>query len=231
MYTLLLRLGAPLQSWGSSSLFDTRETDYAPTKSGVVGMLAAALGRKRDESLDDLNAYKFGVRIDRQGERVTDYQITNMGEKLNSNLSYRTYLCDAIFLVGLESDDRNKLEELEYALRNPVYALFLGRRSCPPGMPLVLGIRNLGLYEALLREEWLVPRWRRKSEFGFESKVNLRILMEDEEAGALVRDKPISFSPYKREYAYRKIAEKKPKLIEKTDNLYATRHNPMEELR
>ena len=44
LYTLLLRLGAPLQSWGSESMYDRRETDMMPTKSGVIGMLAAALG-------------------------------------------------------------------------------------------------------------------------------------------------------------------------------------------
>lgn len=220
-----------MQSWGSASLFDTRETDYAPTKSGVVGMLAAALGRKRDASLEDLASIRYGVRIDRQGERVTDFQITNMGEKLNSNLSHRTYLCDAIFLVGLESDDRGKLEELECALRNPVYALFLGRRSCPPGLPLVLGIREKELYDALCQEDWLVPEWRRKSEFRFDDKIRLRILLEDERSGALVKDKPISFSPYKREYAYRQIAEGKPKIIEKDETLYSTEHDPMEELR
>lgn len=220
-----------MQSWGSASLFDTRETDYAPTKSGVVGMLAAALGRKRDASLDDLTSIKYGVRIDRQGERVTDFQITDMGEKLNSNLSYRTYLCDAIFLVGLESNDRSKLEELEHALRNPVYALFLGRRSCPPGLPLVLGIREKELYDALCQEDWLMPEWRRRSEFGFSDKIRLRILVEDEKSGTLVKDKPISFSPYKREYAYRQIAERKSKTIDKDKTLYSTEHDPMEELR
>lgn len=220
-----------MQSWGSASLFDTRETDYAPTKSGVIGMLAAALGRKRDASLEDLTSIKYGVRIDRQGERVTDFQITDMGEKLNSNLSYRTYLCDAIFLVGLESDDRDKLEELEHALKNPVYALFLGRRSCPPGLPLVLGIREKELYDALCQEDWLMPEWRRRLEFGFGDKIRLRILVEDEKSGTLVKDKPVSFSPYKREYTYRQVAERTPKTIDKNQTLYSTEQDPMEELR
>ena len=66
LYTLLLRLSAPLQSWGSESVYDNRETDYMPTKSGVTGMLAAALGRKRGEPLDDLSRLRFGVRVDLQ---------------------------------------------------------------------------------------------------------------------------------------------------------------------
>ena len=49
MATLLLRLAAPLQSWGMDSKFETRKTNREPTKSGVVGLLAAALGIRRDE--------------------------------------------------------------------------------------------------------------------------------------------------------------------------------------
>ena len=64
MATLLLRLAAPLQSWGSDSKFETRKTDREPTKSGVVGLLAAALGLRRDdtEGLARLNGLRFAVR-------------------------------------------------------------------------------------------------------------------------------------------------------------------------
>ena len=66
MATLLLRLAAPLQSWGSDSKFETRKTDREPTKSGVVGLLAAALGLRRDdtEGLARLNGLRFAVRAD-----------------------------------------------------------------------------------------------------------------------------------------------------------------------
>ena len=78
MYTLLLRLSGPLQSWGSDSLYDNRGTDYFPTKSGVIGLIAAALGLKRGASLEELNSLQFGVRIDCQGEYIKDFQILNM---------------------------------------------------------------------------------------------------------------------------------------------------------
>ena len=94
MYTLLLRFAAPLQSWGSGSLFDTRETGSLPSKSGAIGMIAAAMGRKRYEPVDDLAALGFGVRVDRQGERLRDFQTTNMGARLNANLSTRYYQGD-----------------------------------------------------------------------------------------------------------------------------------------
>ena len=69
MATLLLRLAAPLQSWGSDSKFETRKTDREPTKSGVVGLLAAALGLRRDdtEGLARLNGLRFAVRADQEG--------------------------------------------------------------------------------------------------------------------------------------------------------------------
>lgn len=47
-------------------------------------------------------------------------------------MTYRHYLQDAVFLVGLESEDTALLQELETALKHPVYPLYLGRRSCPP---------------------------------------------------------------------------------------------------
>lgn len=234
MYTLLLRLAAPLQSWGSGSYYDIRETDYYPTKSGVVGLIAAALGRKRDESLDDLTALGFGVRVDHQGERITDFQVTNMGEKLNSNLSIRRYLSDSIFLAGLESESRVKLEEIESALKNPVFTLFLGRRSCPPVFPISLGIREKGLYQALYDEEWLLPVWRWKNEFRHHSEIYLRIFVEDKAgsvASALIKDSPKSFSPFRREYEYRQVSEKKPKVINKNQIITATDHDAMKELR
>ena len=56
MATLLLRLSAPLQSWGAESKFETRRTEKFPTKSGVIGLLASALGYSREDSLTDLNA-------------------------------------------------------------------------------------------------------------------------------------------------------------------------------
>lgn len=63
MATLLLRLAAPLQSWGADSKFETRKTNREPTKSGVIGLLAAALGLRRDDAagLARLNGLAFAV--------------------------------------------------------------------------------------------------------------------------------------------------------------------------
>ncbi len=68
MSTLLLRLAGPLQAWGTESRFNTRQTGPLPSKSGVIGLLAAALGLSRDADLSALRELRFGVRTDQSGE-------------------------------------------------------------------------------------------------------------------------------------------------------------------
>jgi len=67
--TLLLKLAGPLQSWGTRSHFETRHTDFYPSKSAIIGMIAAGFGyhRNDDESIAALNQLDFAVRVDRQG--------------------------------------------------------------------------------------------------------------------------------------------------------------------
>ena len=83
MATLLLRLAAPLQAWGADSKFETRKTGREPTKSGVIGLLAAALGLRRDESeaLTRLTGLRFGVRVEREGQLLVDYHTEPIVEK------------------------------------------------------------------------------------------------------------------------------------------------------
>lgn len=159
MATLLLRLAAPLQAWGADSKFETRKTAREPTKSGVIGLLAAALGLRRDEaeSLTRLAQLRFGVRVEREGQLLVDFHMARNEEKDRSYVTYRHYLEDAVFLVGLESEDTALLQELAEALTHPVFPLYLGRRACPPTLPLCLGLREQGLVEALQAEPALCP--------------------------------------------------------------------------
>ncbi len=213
MATLLLRLAAPLQSWGSSSKFEIRTTEKMPTKSGVVGMLAAALGLRRDADLARLNALKFGVRADREGEDITDFHMAH-SEK-SSYVTYRHYLCDAVFLAGLEGEEE-LLKELEVALQNPQFPLFLGRRSCPPTLPVVMGIRNLPLETALRKEAPLTEK--------HENLLRIQIETDNSDAG-MIQDMPISFNPARRVYGYRRIRED---FVEYSQN--QTEHDAMQEL-
>lgn len=224
MGTLLLKLAGPLQAWGVESKFDERRTLNFPTKSGVIGMVAAALGRSREESVDDLNKLKFGVRVDHEGELLQDYH-TAKGK--NMYVTKRYYLVDAIFLVGLESDDRDYLVQIEMALKTPAFPLYLGRRSCVPTQPLVLGLRETDLLTALYNEPWLLAEWRQKKCNDSERK--LRIITDDTEkindTDAILRDVPISFSRARREFAWRNVVE------HEYVQMQATEHDPWAELR
>ena len=143
MGLLLLALCGPMQSWGSRSRFTERDTEREPTKSGVVGLLAAAMGRRRGEALDDLAALRMGVRVDWEGTLLRDFHTAlnvaradGSGPAKQAVLSNRYYLSDALFLVGLQGD-ADLLERAEQALSAPCWPLALGRRSCPPSAPLI----------------------------------------------------------------------------------------------
>ncbi|MEU9107164.1 type I-E CRISPR-associated protein Cas5/CasD [Streptomyces xanthophaeus] len=78
-HVLLVRLAAPLQSWGAVSRFSRRDTQSRPTKSAVIGLCAAALGRDRTAPVDDLAQLTFGVRADHPGTPVRDYHSVGAG--------------------------------------------------------------------------------------------------------------------------------------------------------
>jgi len=144
MPTLLLRLVGPMQSWGTTSRFDERDTGKEPSKSGVLGLLAAALGIDRENWTDlaPLTRLRMGVRHDRPGLPRRDYQtaqqvISADGSKIHETaVSTRHYLADAAFLVGLSSEDRPLLARCLTALADPVWPLALGRKSYVPSEPV-----------------------------------------------------------------------------------------------
>lgn len=202
MSTLLLRFAGPLQAWGADSRFDVRRTNREPTKSGVIGLIASALGLRRDAPLDELNRLRFGVRVDREGVLLRDLH-TVRKDKNTSYMTTRYYLSDAVFLVGLYSDDEALMQRLEHAVRNPAHPLFLGRRSCPPEGRVCLGLRQMPLEEALKSEPSLMPPKPSKSS----EPQRARIVLDDPRGTARLNDLPVSFSPYNRQYAYRAARE------------------------
>jgi len=219
MATLLLRLSAPLQSWGAESKFETRRTQNFPTKSGVIGLLASAMGYSREDSLENLNALKFGIRIDRDGELLRDYHVAK--NQKDSYITQRYYLADAVFLAGLESQDTAFLNKIADALKNPVYPLFLGRRSCPPTMPLFLGIRDTDLLTALRSEPYLSERKRKNN-----SEQKLRIVIDSEIPSETIRDVPVSFSKTNRKFSFRNTREEYTEISSVQPVLMPTEHNP-----
>ncbi|GMU24019.1 MAG: hypothetical protein AMXMBFR13_40960 [Phycisphaerae bacterium] len=153
--TLLLRLEGALQAWGGhESKFVVRRTGGAPTKSGIAGLLCAAMGIPRPEArpyLKELNELRMGVRIDRPGVRWWDYHTVGAGMQMRiaegegktkpgAMLTRREYLCDASFMVALQGDP-GLIAKLRQALLRPVWPIYLGRKCCPASLPL-LGRRD-----------------------------------------------------------------------------------------
>lgn len=154
--TLFLRLEGPLQAWGDTSKFVIRRTMDAPTKSGVLGLLCCAMGLSRQKSqkhLPYLNGLAMGVRIDQPGTRWWDYQTVGAGigiitadgkgikqtattGEIETLITRREYLADASFLVALKGDAK-LVDDIATALAAPRWPVFLGRKSCPPSVPVL----------------------------------------------------------------------------------------------
>lgn len=178
MNTLFLRLEGPLQSWGVRSRWGERDTLMEPTKSGVIGLLGCALGLRRDDEM--LHALsrdiRMGVRVDVPGQRLRDYHSTGGataedGEpegmlkadgkpKRETDISDRYYLADASFLVALMGEPAT-IDRLARAVQAPVWPVFLGRKSCPPSVPV---FHSVGAYESLEAALKSVPLHKRTLE-------------------------------------------------------------------
>jgi CRISPR system Cascade subunit CasD len=220
MSTLLLRLAGPMQSWGTQSRFSVRDTGLEPSKSGVIGLVCAALGRPRTEPIDDLSALRMGVRVDREGVVKVDYHTAGGTHRRGDTYgvarvdgsgwvtvpSNRYYLADASFLVGLEGDDR-LLREIDAALARPAWQLFLGRKAFVPSEPVSLpdapplgpGLRPGRLEDALRAYRW-PPGQSGPLRFVLDAA-------EDPDPGAhdVRTDVPLSFEPGKRSFAVRYV--------------------------
>lgn len=225
MSVLLLRLAGPLQSWGDDSRYTTRNTRTAPTKSAVIGILAAAQGRRRGEDLADLRNLTFGVRVDQPGQIIIDYHIvtgashaplspmhqrlpTADGKLLSAAKSTketrRYYISDAVFVAALEGDD-HLLDELDHALRRPRYPLYLGRRSCPPSRPVRIGLRSgLSLWDGLRTIEWQAGQaWQRRGDDG--GRVDLAVFVDDPASLETWDDDPLGGAAFARRFGRRAV--------------------------
>lgn len=160
---LLFRLYGSMCSWGDIAVGEYRPGSTHPTRSGILGLVAAALGlRRNDDRMTQLFAsVRYATRIDHPGILLTDYhtsQVPSGGagknfrefssrheelfsvpkHDLNTILSKRDYLCDAVFTVALWLHEETvwSLADIATAIRQPIFPLYLGRKSCPPSLPL-----------------------------------------------------------------------------------------------
>lgn len=156
--TLFLRLEGPLQSWGERARWSVRDTSPEPTKSGIVGLLACALGWNQDDDLRKLSSkIRVGVRCDKPGTRLVDFHTVGGGYEESMLLTaegkpkyipntktphteptHRAYLFDASFWVAVQADEKT-ITRLEFAVQNPTWPFYLGRKSCPPAVPVFAG--------------------------------------------------------------------------------------------
>lgn len=213
MTVVALRLGGPLQAWGSDSRFVHRRTEMAPTKSGVVGLVAAAKGMRRADPIEELVGLRMGVRVDQPGRLIRDFQTAHRPKRDRTGslqwtsmpISYRYYLSDATFLAVLEGDPR-LIEGIDAALRSPYFPLFLGRRSCPPSRPVALGVFDLDLAGGLTELDWQASlHEQRRRRDRLVSLETVRDAESGEPGAETMHDQPVSFDPNRRTYAWRAV--------------------------
>lgn len=229
MRYLTLYLRAPLQSWGASSKFGDRGTIDAPTRSGLLGLIAAACGiDKNDEARDRewlARTAKLSLTIlaFRRGDRMTDYHTVGArydkddpwqrrmiptkaedGKPKNyATETHRDYLVDSVFGAIISGDDA-LVAEMAAALANPVWGVWLGRKSCIPTEPVFAGVFE----SAETARIALADRWRRSLEragktVGETTAAFSVIEALPGEADETVLDIPVSFT--KREFHARGV--------------------------
>ena len=165
---LLLRLDAPLMSFGGVAIDSLGVSDAWPNASLIAGLLGNALGLRRTDE-DALQALQdclvFACRADREGERLTDFQTADLDRAdigwttwgrpegrtggadtyQGKHIRERDYWADRIVLVALRLEPEARkpdLEDMERALGSPARPLFIGRKPCLPATPIFAGWSN-----------------------------------------------------------------------------------------
>jgi len=199
MKYLLFRLYGPMSSWGDIAVGETRPSFAHPTKSAVLGLIAAALGIRRDEEVKQQQLAEnlgFAVCIESVGVPLADYHTAQVpsgkerhctrrqelsGEKseLNTILSTRDYRCDGLHIIVLwqRKHDEWSIEQIKVKLEQPEFVPYLGRKSYPAALPFEAQIVDtVSLAEALAKGKFMSLH-----PFGFKP-VGQKMLYWDEDA-------------------------------------------------
>lgn len=215
-----------MQSWGSRSKFNQRDTEMFPTYSGVIGLIACAMGISRDnkEALRELTSLKMSVRIDQPGILRSDWQVAHTQKVvINSKRKYdslehelvseldkkatytgkRQYLSDAKFVVALSGEDE-LVEKAAAAIKAPKWAIYLGRKSFVPDHPPYLDLVDSADVLNIFSEfPWMASEsyMKRHQSNVIELWVDSRIEVDGEPIASYIRkDMPVSFACERREY-------------------------------
>jgi len=199
MKTVLLKFSGPLQSWGTDSHFETRHTDSHPSKSAVIGMIAAGLGIHRDEDdkISRLNRLDFAVRIDQTGQILRDYHTVKKykenGDFERTYVTNRFYLQDAVFVVALGNNDGELIQDVKTSITHPYYSVFLGRRSLPPTVDIFLDVVDTDIVTALKNYPWQAAAWYQEKNSN-RLQIFADALLLNSEGLCIRNDEVISFS-------------------------------------
>lgn len=176
---LLIRLYGPMASWGDIAVGENRHSAVHPSRSALLGLLGAALGVERADEIGQqalAAGYRFGIKVAAVGLPLRDYHTVAIGvparkarfrtrrqelaaDKVDTLLSAREYRCDSLALVAVEATAAAPydLSQLAHALRRPRFPLYLGRRSCPPAIPLAPVLVSAATLREVLDETILPP--------------------------------------------------------------------------
>ena len=174
MEILTFQLYGPLASWGTPAVGESRPSSDHPGRSALLGLLAAALGIERDNAAGQqalASSVQFAVKQLSAGRVIRDFHTVQVpkrdrkaryatrrdemafsSDRLNTIISRREYRCDGLWRVGVTTTKNSDwtLQELEAALRQPTFTLYLGRKSCPLAAPLSPKIvQSSGIQQAL----------------------------------------------------------------------------------
>jgi CRISPR system Cascade subunit CasD len=206
---LLFRLYGPLAAWGDIAVGEYRPSFAHPGKSAIIGLLAAALGIRRDEEERQKSlaeACSFAVRVDSMGMLLRDYHTSQVpsakkgvvhytrrselaADNLNTILSSRDYRCDAAYTVAIIVAEGSPytVQQLAAALLKPVFMLYLGRKSCPLAMPLQPQVVNAATLREALASVSPVEELS-----GIVQKGDAMVFWEDDTASGLERQQVIT---------------------------------------
>jgi len=175
---LLLRLEAPLMSFGGVVIDNHGVEMPFPPPSMITGLLANALGYRRqdfDKHQRLQERLSLVVRCDRPGESLRDFQTAELdksdhgwttrgeiesrdggaGTYVGKHIRYRDYHADRSVLLAIWLEPFNEkpsLADLQQALKTPKRPLFLGRKSCLPSTYIDAGSVQAGSPIAALAE-------------------------------------------------------------------------------
>ncbi|AHI12231.1 type I-E CRISPR-associated protein Cas5/CasD [Lactobacillus helveticus] len=216
MKTATIRLTAPLQSYGNQASFNQRTSDNYPSKSAVIGIIAAALGYRRDDArILQLNNLLFAVRIEQSGNMMTEFQTVEYQKsstKTARKLTYREFIQDAVFMVAIGSDNDHEIEKIVSALKHPKFQLYLGRRSNPPAGPLMIETYDEeNPLQVLEKLSWQAEPWYQKRLRApkFLTRIIADAELNPENNITMIKDKVGSFNQKNRYYQYRPVIIRK----------------------